>query len=579
MSRVINKIKSYIESEEPLEQKLLNIFLISAFIFSSFSVIASFILHADKSVIVVVSICIALIPFCYVLANDLKQAELAAVLTVILAMILFVPMFFYSGGIRCGMPLWFLMALILPWMLIRGKAKVVLFFIIFIVESAAIIFSVFYPQYVHEIGDELKFALDVIQSLLFIGSILSSIYVFQKSNSENQNKKLAEAYKEVKEATEAKSIFLSNMSHDIRTPMNAIIGFSTLAKKDSTNKENVDDCLDKILTSGNYLLSLINDVLDMSKIEQGKVTLNYTRIDLKKLIDDIAKMFDYQIKSNDLELEIDFSNVEHNFIETDIIKLKKVIVNIISNSIKYSRDESKKIWLSVIENKKENSTSEYVFDIKDEGKGMSEEFMKKMFIPFERENNTTVSGIVGTGLGLSITKSVIDSLKGTIDVKSKVGEGSEFIVKLDCRYFDSIADEKDNENSCITFQGKKVLVVEDNELNLEIASRLLEDLGFVVDKAKNGMEAYHAVMKCREENYDLIYMDIMMPVCNGYEATEKIRSIPNYVKAKIPIIAMTANAFEDDIKKSIVSGMNGYIIKPISPEEIVKETKRVLVVN
>lgn len=577
--RVFEKLKKFIESEEPLEQKLLNIFLISAFIFSAFSVIVSFILHADKTLIIVVSICIALIPVCYVLANDLKQPELSAILTVILAIILFVPMFFYSGGLQCGMPVWYLMALILPWILVRGKKSLILFIIIFLVETASIIFSVYFPQYVHEIGDDLKIALDVIQSLFFIGSILSSIYVFQKFNYENQNTKLADAYKEVKDATDAKSIFLSNMSHDIRTPMNAIIGFSTLAKKDMNNKQNVEDCLEKILTSGNYLLSLINDVLDMSKIERGDVTLNYTRVNISRLIDDIATMFDYQIKSNNLELVIDKSKIEHNYIETDIIKLKKIIVNIISNSIKYSRDESKHIWLTVTEKLKGDNLSEYTFDIKDEGKGMSEDFMKKMFVPFERESDTTSSGIIGTGLGLSIVKSSVDNLNGTIDVKSKIGEGSEFEIKINCKYFGNRSDDNDEEYEAVTFQGKKVLVVEDNELNLEIASRLLKDFGFEVDTANNGMEAYHAVMKCREECYDVIYMDVMMPVCNGYEATEKIRSIPNIKKSRIPIVAMTANAFEEDIKKAIECGMDGYIIKPLSPEEIVKETKRVLVVN
>lgn len=577
--RVFDKIKKFIDSEEPLEQKLLNIFLISAFVFSAFSVTASFILHADKTVIVVVSICIAFIPFCYVLANDLKQPELSAVLTVILAIVLFVPMFFFSGGLRSGMPIWFLMALILPWILVRGKASLVLFIIIFIIETASIILSVYFPYLVHDIGDELKIALDIIQSLFFIGSILSTIYVFQKYNYENKNVKLSDAYKEVKNATDAKSIFLSNMSHDIRTPMNAIIGFSTLAKKDVANKQNVEDCLEKILTSGNYLLSLINDVLDMSKIERGEITLNYTRINLTRLINDISTMFEYQIKSNNLEFVIDVSKIEHNYIETDIIKLKKILTNVIANAIKYSRDESKHIWLTVSEKVKGDNISEYTFDIKDEGKGMSEEFMKRMFVPFERENDTTISGIIGTGLGLSIVKNSVESLGGTIDVKSKVGEGSEFEIKLDCKYFGNRSDD-DNENyETVTFQGKKVLVVEDNELNLEIASRLLTEFGFEVETAKNGMEAYHSVMKCREECYDVIYMDVMMPVCNGYEATEKIRSIPNIKKSRIPIIAMTANAFEEDIKKAIECGMDGYIIKPLSPEEIVKETKRVLVIN
>ena len=298
--RVFNKIKQYIDSEEPLEQKLLNIFLISAFIFSAFSVIVSFVLHADKTLIVVVSICIALIPVCYVLANDLKQPELSAIMTVILAIILFVPMFFYSGGLHCGMPVWYLMALILPWILVRGKKSLILFIIIFLVETASIIFSVYFPEYVHEIGDDLKIALDVIQSLFFIGSILSSIYVFQKFNYENQNTKLSDAYKEVKDATDAKSIFLSNMSHDIRTPMNAIVGFTELAAHHYDDPKLVEEYIEKIRQSSENMLAIINDVLDMSRFEGGKIVLEESECNIAELVKGVYDLM--KDKANDKRL-------------------------------------------------------------------------------------------------------------------------------------------------------------------------------------------------------------------------------------------------------------------------------------
>ena len=217
--------------------------------------------------------------------------------------------------------------------------------------------------------------------------------------------------------------------------------------------------------------------------------------------------------------------------------------------------------------------------IRDEGRGISPEFMEKIFLPFERENNTTKSGVMGSGLGLTIAKKCVECLGGTIEAESKLNVGTGFTIKFNAIIFENGESEALSNLETISFDGKRVLVVEDNELNIEIACRLLEDLGFKTERAYNGQEAYDAVLNSSEDYYDLVYMDVMMPVLDGYEATKKIRKIENIQKSGVPIIAMTANVFDEDIKKSIECGMNGYITKPLVAEDVIKETKRVLIFN
>lgn len=503
---------------------------------------------------------------------------MAGILAVFGALFFFIILFYTFGGVSSGMSLWILLVLIVPFVFLQGKLSIILFCISLTILAFSIIYSTFHPEFVKNVyeGSQWKIGIDVAQSMMFVGIIIVVIYKFQTISYKRQNKKIQNAYDEVKKATEAKSTFLSNMSHDIRTPMNAIIGFTRIAQQDIDNKESVQMCLEKIATSSEYLLSLINDVLDMQKIEQGIITNEKIKFNLGKTIFDIEDILEYQIKSKNCELKTDFSELQHYIIENDMILIKKILMNLISNAAKYSKEAGGKIYIKVSEEEKGNNIACYTISIRDEGKGISPYFIDRIFNPFEREKDTTTSGIVGNGLGLAITKSAVETLGGTIDVKSVVNEGSEFIVKLDSKYFNEETELKHEIKNTVSFEGKRILIVEDNELNREIATRLFSDIGFKVECAVNGQQAVDKLVESNDGYYDLIYMDIMMPVLNGYDATFKIRNLESDVKKNIPIIAMTANAFDEDVKKSTERGMNGHIAKPFSVDEIVRETSKVL---
>ena len=514
---------------------------------------------------------------------------------------------------------------------------------------------------------------------------------------------LQDALTVARHATRAKTTFLSNMSHDIRTPMNAIIGYTALAQTHLDDKVQVEDYLGKIHTSGTHLLSLINEILDMSRIESGTVKLEENMVHIPDVLHDLRTMIQGQVASKQQHLYIDALDVVNEDVITDKLRLNQILLNIVSNAIKYTG-----IGGNIIIRVKEMPSSvkdyaTYQFSVKDNGRGMSPEFVEHVFELFTRERTSTVSGIQGTGLGMSITKNIVDMMNGTITVESELEKGSEFVVTLDFRVTESAVNYKpipeligaralvvdDDVNTCQSvgkmlreigmrpdwstsgreaiiraqeaskfqeeykayiidylmpdmngietvrqirrvikeevpiivltaydwtdfeeearaagvtafvgkpifmselrkilsqeeekvqkdeiehydYSGKHILLVEDNELNREIATAILEEAGMTIDTAADGTEAVDIMFKAAEDKYDLIFMDIQMPKMDGYTATREIRTFKNNKKANIPIVAMTANAFEEDRKKAFEAGMNGHIAKPISIEEIAK---------
>lgn len=576
MNFIIKKFNDFINGSDSLDKKLLQLFLILLLSFGIPSIAISFALGNDMIANVLFAMAMVYTAITLAIESKFKHHELAGVLTVFGALFFFICLFYTSGGIKSGMPLWILLVLIVPFVFLKGKLSVILFLICLPILFLAIIYSTLHPELIHEMESDWKIGIDVAQSLMFVGLIIVVIYKFQTTSYKRQNEKIQNAYEEVKKATEAKSTFLSNMSHDIRTPMNAIIGFTRIAQQDLDNKENVKVCLEKISTSSEYLLSLINDVLDMQKIEQGKTSIERLKFNLGKIIMDIEEILEYQLKSKNCTLKVDLSEMKHYFIENDLILIKKILMNLLSNAIKYSKEEGGDITLKISEHVLENNRALYTMVIKDTGKGISKDFLSKIFTPFEREQDTTSSGIVGTGLGLAITKSSVENLGGTIDVKSEINVGTEFTVKIVSKYFEDEEVLVKQIQEPVSFDGKRVLVVEDNELNREIAHQILQDMGFKVESVANGQQAVDKLIEVGKSYYDLIYMDIMMPVLNGYDATYKIRNLSNPALRNIPIIAMTANVFDEDVKKSTERGMNGHIAKPISVEDIVRETTRVL---
>ncbi len=377
-------------------------------------------------------------------------------------------------------------------------------------------------------------------------------------------KALAEALDSAERANRAKTVFLNNMSHDIRTPMNAIVGFTSLAETHIDNKEQVKDYLGKISVSSQHLLSLINDVLDMSRIESGNVTIEETDVHLPDVISDLQTIIQSNITSKKLELSVDCKNIVHVDIVTDKLRLKQVLLNILSNAIKFT-PEGGKINFEVTEKESDGTIAELEFRIKDNGIGMSDEFRKTIFDAFSRERTSTVSGIQGTGLGMAITKNIVDMMGGTITVSSKEGEGSEFVVEIPCKISSRKIKEEEKKEEKIElpdFSGKRVLLAEDNELNQMIAEAILTEAKFTVEIAGDGEETVEKIKEAPAGYYDIIMMDIQMPKMDGYEAAKQIRALDDKEKANVPIVAVTANVFEEDKKTAMEAGMSGHLAKP-----------------
>lgn len=380
-----------------------------------------------------------------------------------------------------------------------------------------------------------------------------------------QKRILSEALKKAKSAEKAKSIFLFNMSHDIRTPMNAIIGFNSLAQKNIDNKAKVLDALKKVEFSSHHLLDLINDVLDMARIESGKIELNEQVIDVDTHFAVTVEMFSNEMKAKGLDFVAD-NQTKTKFILADGMRLKQVASNLLSNAIKFTKAGGKVIYRVLERGSHEDGTVDFEIHVQDNGIGMSWEFQKNIFSVFERERSSTVSGIPGTGLGLAISQSIAYLMGGSLTCSSELDKGSEFVfafrVKAVNRSLDSECAKEIAAETEFNFRGKKVLLAEDNELNREIATEILSSYGFEVVAVDDGLTAVEMIKDSDAGYYDLVLMDIQMPHMDGYEATKAIRALEDETLSAIPIIAMTANAFEEDRKKALASGMNAHIAKP-----------------
>ena len=392
-----------------------------------------------------------------------------------------------------------------------------------------------------------------------------------RREQEEQNRILEEALEASKASNVAKSVFLSNMSHDIRTPMNAIIGFTNLAKQDEDVPDKTREYLDKILTSGNHLLSLINDVLEMSRIESGKIELNNSPCNLADIMEQLQAMVLNQSDAKNQRLVFDISKVTDTSVICDELRLKQILLNLTSNAVKYTPENGLIEIRAIQTGASEEGKASYEFHVKDNGIGMTSEFAAHVFEAFEREKTTTISGIQGTGLGMAITKNIIELMEGSIDVITAPGKGTEFVVRLELEISDSYNDSSQDATSEVAdvdFTGKRLLLVDDMDINREIAKAMLEANGFIIDEATNGQEALDMVADSEPDYYYAVLMDIQMPVMDGYEATKAIRKLENSKLANIPIIAMTANAFDEDRQNAIAYGMNAHVAKPIDVDQL-----------
>lgn len=382
---------------------------------------------------------------------------------------------------------------------------------------------------------------------------------------------LEKALKQAESANEAKSAFLSNMSHDLRTPMNAILGMTHIAKKHVNDESKMNQCLDTIMASSENMLALINDVLDMNKIESGIVELHETPGNLEKVFHEVDAIFRNKCETNQQTFNIDYSGVKHLDVMMDEIRVKQIIMNLVSNAVKYTQSFGC-ISMTVMEEILQPEISNFRFIFIDNGIGMSEAFIQKVFEPFEREETILSDKIEGTGLGMAIVKNLVDVMNGQISIDSAVNVGTKITVDIPLQICDKsvTAFEGEMSSNIHRYPGKRILVVEDKRINMEIVKGFLEDTEIIIDEARNGKEAVEKFRESKEGFYDLIFMDIRMPVMKGDEATSIIRTLERSDSKSIPIIAMTANALESDVESSFSAGMDGHISKPIEPEEVYK---------
>ena len=412
------------------------------------------------------------------------------------------------------------------------------------------------------------------------------------SEKKTQNQLENKVEKETKENqfNRAETIFLNSISHDIRTPLNVIIGYTALASAHVNEAQEVKKYLSKIEAASNHLLLLINDVLDMSHIESGTLKLEHAPVYLPDVLENLKAIIQTDSSAKQLKFCADTKNMVHKNVITDKLRLNQVLLNILENAVKYTRPGGK-IYFQIQELKEqEPGFAKYEFRVKDTGIGMSEEFIAHIFEPFSREQTSTVSGIEGIGLGMAIVKKIVDRMGGTIAVKSRQEKGTEVTVILPFKVsgqpneweantrkkivqIQRFSEDKNFEN---LFKGKKILLTEDNELNREIAVELLKEEGFILDTAEDGTIAVEKMRTAKPGQYDLILMDIQMPIMDGYEATRQIRKLENPETANIPIVAITANAFEEDRQKALEAGMNEHVSKPIDMERLLEIMKKVL---
>ena len=409
----------------------------------------------------------------------------------------------------------------------------------------------------------------LIFSLTFMLILVMFIYLLKKAKT--AERKARESQIQAENANAAKSVFLFNMSHDIRTPMNALLGYNQLMKKELTDPKLLH-YQKAIENSGNLLLAIINNVLDMARIESGRVELDesYARID--QTMDEVKSVFEPQADKKGLNLIFE-TQVEHPYILCDITKTKQILVNLISNAVKYTpAGGTVTVAVQEFPCEQENSVKIQI-EVRDTGIGMSKEFLPTLFDSFSRERNTTVGKVAGTGLGMAIVKKYVDLMGGSIDVKSELGKGTVFTLiltqkKADENYYGQKASKTDAADMEISLRGKHILLAEDNELNAEIASAILEETGIIIERVEDGVQCVNQIEQMPAGTYDMILMDIQMPNMDGYEATKCIRHLQDIKKAQIPIIAMTANAFQEDAEKCIAVGMNAHLAKPLDIEKV-----------
>ncbi len=409
-------------------------------------------------------------------------------------------------------------------------------------------------------------------SIAVLATAICYLMLHRKQREKLYTEEIRKSAEKARKANEAKTRFLFNMSHDIRTPMNAIVGFSGLLEKSLHDEKKSFGYIKKIRVSSDILLTIINQVLEMARIESGKITLNPESVNIREMVEAMNTVFESSLTKKSLEYQCSL-NVVHDQILCDKTKMEEIILNVVSNSIKYTNPHGK-ITVSIYElDSEDEKNANYKVVVEDNGIGMSQDYLPHIFEEFSREHTSTETRVAGTGLGLPIVKSLVDRMGGTIEVESEEGKGTRFIMKFSFPVsLENQVREKEKQNiPDITekLEGKRILLAEDNELNAEIAETVLEETGIKVKHVEDGIQCIEELKKMPEKYYDVILMDVQMPNMDGYTATQRIRDLDDS-RAEIPIIAMTANAYDEDRRKAQEAGMDGFLAKPLDVDEMMR---------
>lgn len=483
-----------------------------------------------------------------------------------------------GGGIESGMPVWLTFGILLVCIMTSGIYFRILLVLTVLVDVFIILYGYFHQETFKYIDNDAYYYQDNLIAILVVAGTIGLILKYQKYVEKKQTERIERAVIEAEQekhnaekANVAKTNFLANMSHDIRTPMNAIVGMTDIAKYNIDDREKVQDCLNKITASSTQLLNLLNNILDMSEIEMDMLKLKESQFSMTELTENIQIVLAQMARGRKVEFEMT-CDVEHANLLGDAVRLRQVLMNIISNGIKYTGAFGK-VCVTVREDL-ESGDDEYAFfdvSVEDTGVGMTQDFIDHyIFQPFERAEDRRVQKVEGSGIGMSITKSIIDAMGADLRIESTVGVGSKFFVRMRFK-----KDREAQKNfvqedgiSILDATGKNILVVEDNDTNMEIIKAILERTHAHVTSAWDAEEAIDIISKSKEGRFDLILMDIQMPGMDGYSAARAIRSMDRKDSVTVPIVAMTANAFAQDVEKALNAGMNAHIAKPIDVDEL-----------
>ncbi len=566
-----NKIIRRLFGEQfDIQHRLLNLILLVGILGVAFACFISIIMQQNIITQILSFVCLILFILIFLIANVLKKSQVSIIFFSILFNNIILPLLFvYSGGIESGMPLWCLLGFVFPFLLIKGKKSFIVFAISISEFIAVIIYSYYHPEIIIKMADMKTILTDIVITMIAVVLVIASIFKYQTYVYEKQRTIIVKAIRDANEAVKQKQDFLSNVSHDIRTPMDSIIGFTEIAKKNKDNPERLADCLSKISLASSHLMNLVNEVLDMSKIESGRTVMEEEMCSIHSVIDDILQILQHEIDAKRLKIETDYSMLDEDLLSCDKIRLNQILQNLLSNAVKYSY-EGGTISISIIQLSTEDESKIInEFHIKDEGCGMTKEFLEHVFEPFARDK-TTQMFIEGTGLGLTIAKSLAEIMGGDIEVTSELGRGSEFtaVIPLSIPTLTELEEEQDI--FIYDFKDRRILVVDDDNLSREILVDSLRSEGFLVEEAIDGSFAIEKLRDASAGTYELVIMDLQMPVMDGYETTKIIRKFSDEKVASIPIVALTADAFPEEKSKAFGCGVNAYLVKPVDMPSLLK---------